>query len=174
MTNTERIAFLMQVYELIFTSKAQGTDPTTVALIHPNIALDPSRYITGKGRWFVDQTIRGFDIDLNIGDKVIQLRCLEQNPNKTDHLGNLKQNSLLAQQWHKIMWVILRNGGFLGRIQDGVWHASEQRAYSPKQPPVETPASQDRLASGIPDVNTEIPEYVLAYYAEHGDTEVPE
>ena len=122
----------------------------------------------------MDQTIRGFDIDLNIGDKVIQLRCLEQNPNKTDHLGNLKQNSLLAQQGHKIMWVILRNGGFLGRIQDGVWHASEQRAYSPKQPPVETPASQDRLASGIPDVNTEIPEYILAYYAEHGDTEVPE
>lgn len=173
MTSTERMAFLMTVYNTIFTSKAQGTNPETIRITHPNIV--PSQYRQGQGRWFVNNTVRGFDIDLNIGNKVIQLRCMEQNPNKTNSKGNFSENAILAQKGHKIMWAIIRDGGFLGKIQDGVWHVSEQRAYGPQQPHVETgPASQDRLASEIPDINTEIPEYVLAYYAEHGDTEVPE
>lgn len=212
MTNQERMALLMQVFNAIFTSKAQGTDITTVVIQSPHIVQ--TQWNKGQGRWFVKGQLRGFDLDLNLGDRVIQIRCIEQNPFKTDHLGNLKPFSLLAQQGHKIMWVINRNGDFMGRIQGGQWYASQDRATSPvkaaydyntpeheakidaaydhinrdindpnfhgipgtSQPYEQNtgPASHDQLVSELPDIETGIPEYVLAYYAEHGDAEVPE
>ena len=37
MTNQERMALLMMVYNAIFTSKAQGTDPAQVVIHHPSL-----------------------------------------------------------------------------------------------------------------------------------------
>lgn len=183
MTNTERMAFIMTVYNAIFTSREQNTNIETVVISNP--AIVPTQYSKGQGRTFVNGTVRGFDISLNVGNKVIPLRFMEQNQNKMLK-GMLTKYANLARMGHKIMWVIDQNSSFLGRIQDGQWHASEQRAYSstpPQQQYVGTqnqpnddtsPASQNQLAEEIPDVVTGIPEHVLAYYAEHGDTEVPE
>jgi hypothetical protein len=69
------------------------------------------------GRWFSDNTLRGFDVSINLGTRVIDIRCVEQNPNKLDNRGNLKWSANLARQGHKMMWVIDRNGGFLGRLR---------------------------------------------------------
>ncbi len=185
MTNTERMAFIMTVHNAIFASKEQNTNIETVVISNP--AIVPTQYSKGQGRTFVNGTIRGFDISLNVGNKVIPLRFMEQNPNKTLDGVTLTKYAILARRGHKIMWVIDQNSSFLGRIQDGQWHASEQRAYSPTPPQqqhTETHenqpyddtglAAQNQSAEEIPDVVTGIPEYVLAYYAEHGDTEAPE
>ena len=83
MTNEEQMALLMMVFNAIFTSKAQGTDITGVVVTHPSLVAwqnnqwQPSG--AQAGRWFVDGKIRGFDLDVNIGPRVISIRVLEQN-----------------------------------------------------------------------------------------------
>jgi hypothetical protein len=124
MTNEERMNILRLVFSTIFQSKAMNSDITQV-LLTTNTGQWP-------GRWFVNNTLRGFDFTLNIGDRVISLRCLEQNPNKTDNYGNLKKYANLARQGHQIMWVIDRNtNNFLGRMHNNEWHASFDPATQP-------------------------------------------
>ena len=124
MTNEQRMNLLRTIFRAIFQSKAMNSDITQVK-IQTN---------TGQwaGRWFVNGLLRGFDFSCNLGDRVIVLRCLEQNPNKTDNFGNLKKFANLARQGHQIMWVINRNDNtWLGRMHNGEWHASFQPATAP-------------------------------------------
>jgi hypothetical protein len=126
MTNEQKMQLLRFIAGTIFQSKAQNTDITQIPLI------------TNTGRWpgrMFKGDLRGFDFSLNLGDRIINLRCLEQNPNKTDNFGNLKKYAILARQGHKIMWVIdTKNNTFLGRLQDNVWYASFVTATTPAVP----------------------------------------
>jgi len=157
MTNAERMAILQKAFKLMFLSKEIGMDITQVTM-QTNTGAWP-------GRWFKDsstgqQTLRGFDFTCNLGDRGISLRCLEQNPNKTDKFGNLKKHAILARQGHKIMWVIDRNGSYLGGIIDGVWQPSFKPATTAtKQNP---PAPQNRVPenAGVPNNIPEIPDDV--------------
>jgi len=123
MTNEQRMQLLRFIADTIFMSKAQNTDITKIALA------------TNTGRWpgrMFNGDLRGYDFSLNLGDRIINLRCLEQNPNKIDNFGNLKKYAILARQGHKIMWVIeTKNNKFLGRLQDNVWYASFVPATTP-------------------------------------------
>lgn len=124
MNNDQRMNLLRTVFQAIFQSKAMNSDIKQV-IIQTN---------TGQfnGRWFVGGTLRGFDFSCNLGDRVISIRCLEQNPNKTDNFGNLKKFANLARQGHQIMWVINQNDNtWLGRMHNGEWHASFNTATQP-------------------------------------------
>ena len=188
MTNQEKMDILMGIYNVLFQSKQANTDITKVGVI-TNMGKFP-------GRWFVGQSLRGFDVDINTGDKIVEIRCIEQNPNKTDNLGNLKKHANLARQGHKIMWIINRQGGWLGCLQDGIWVPSFDPATKPAainmtetagspQPPAQSAYPEDvpeipgqpsygqHLADGIvpndlPEVagDVGIPEYVLQSISE--------
>lgn len=183
MTNAEKMAVLQTVFALIFNSKATGSDITQVKVV--------TNTGTWPGRWFKNaqtgqQSLRGFDFTCNLGDRIISLRCLEQNPDKTDNYGNLKKYANLARQGHQIMWIIDRNGSFIGRIQDGTWYASFTPATSPTvtvpptQPNVQnTPTSQNQNMNDIgldnlPEIanDVEFPDYILEEVASMED--VPE
>ena len=190
MTNQERMALLMMVYDAIFTSKAQGTDPAQVVIHHPSLmSWDGKPTGIQACRWFksgVTQqlTIRGCDLNINIGDRVIQIRIMEQNPDKES------QYAIMARQGVKITWVIdrkVQQGGWLGRIQDGQWHASEPRATYAAPVPTPATAAPTYQASGaqpietgyqsddevlepeeLPDIpnDVDIPDVVLQHFAE--------
>lgn len=171
----------MGIYNNLFQSKQNNTDITKINII-TNMGTFP-------GRWFVSQTLRGFDVDINAGDKIVQIRCLEQNPNKTDNNGNLKPNANLARMGHKIMWVIDRKDSWLGRIQDGAWIPAFETATKPAPaynyntpehamqqnlPEIPGQASYgqslaDSIVPGnVPEIpgNADIPEYVLQSVSE--------
>jgi len=117
---------LRAISNAIFMSKAQNTDITKIPLV-TNMGRWPGRMFNGG--------LRGYDFSLNLGDRTINLRCLEQNPNKTDNFGNLKKYAILARQGHQIMWVIdNKNNVFLGRLQNNVWYASFVPATTPAVP----------------------------------------
>jgi len=140
MTNQARMEFIMDVYRLIFS--LNPNDPGLHQSIQ-GIQLDPKWtpwLLYFQGRMFNDNTtglmnIRGFEVSLNIGNMVnsiiapLNLRFIEQNPNKLDNNGNLKTFANLARQGHKIMWVINKDvpNGFLGRVQNDAWFKSNQR-----------------------------------------------
>ena len=145
MSNQARMEFIMDVYRLIFS--LNPNDPGLHQSIQ-GIQMDPKWapwLLSFQGRMFNDATtklmiIRGFDASLNIGKAYadglvapLNLRFIEQNPNKVDNNGNLKTFANLARQGHKIMWVINKDipEGFLGRIQDGQWEKSRQRVIQP-------------------------------------------
>jgi len=185
MTNQDKLNILLGIYNALFKSKAEGTDIESVGLI-----TNMGKFM---GRWFVNRTLRGFDIDINLGDRIIELRCLEQNPNKTDDNGNLKTFANLARKGHKIMWVINRKGSWLGHMQDGIWTPANDPVTKPAtyvkvQPPAElnagvtvTEASvdpvkayQEHLTTGVvnleelPDIPTDrdLADYVYESVAE--------
>jgi len=138
----------MGIYNNLFQSKQSNTDITKVNII-TNMGKFP-------GRWFVSQTLRGFDVDINAGDKIVQIRCLEQNPNKTDNLGNLKPNANLARLGHKIMWVIDRKGSWLGRIQDGAWVPAFETATKPAQYNYNAPEHEARVDAAYGHIDQDI------------------
>lgn len=90
------------------------------------------------------QTVPGIDVILDINEthpnstmKPKNLRFIAQNPNKRDNMGNLKENAILARAGHQIMWVIDKDvqNGFLGKIMDDKWVASQPRAtYTARNP----------------------------------------
>jgi hypothetical protein len=146
MSNAQRMQFINHVALLIFSVPL--SDSVTLFNDMKNIftGAEWSPWVIGgqiAGRTFKDSstglgTLRGFDISLDIGMKnpngtvkLLNLRFLEQNPNKTNAQGNLKENAILARAGNKIMWVI-QNGiqnGFLGKLQNGEWIPSRPRAY---------------------------------------------
>lgn len=165
MTNEEKLSLLKLIHMAIFTSKQTGTTITNEVV--------KNQYIVGGGclgRWF-KESLRGFDVDINTGIKTIQIRCVEQNPNKMDAKGNLKWTANLARQGHKIMWVIDRNGGFLGRMQDDEWIPGFEPATQPTnyqqqaQQNVQSPAAQTESLEleELPELPNaaDIPEYIL-------------
>ena len=145
MTNQAKMMFIMMIYRLIFS--LNKNDPglqQSIQGIQPDPQWAPW-ILSFKGRCFKNSTtgflnLRGFDVSLDIGkvnpDGTIQplnLRFLEQNPDKLDNAGNLKQTSVLARQGHQLMWIIQRDvqNGFLGKVMDGKWEASAPRAVYP-------------------------------------------
>ena len=169
MTPADKMALTMAVYNNVFTSKANGIDIVTVRIVHANIVnglpiISNNVRVGGEvnGRWFKNSatglsTLRGFDIDIQTDNKILQLRFLEQNPDKTDVAGNLKVMANAARRGSKILWLINRKvqiNGFLGRVQDGVFHASQDRAVVPVaaaqvvQPPTN---NQAQVASRLPE-----------------------
>jgi len=156
MTNAEKMGLLMSLYQCIFTSRAQNLDAQSMVV--KNKYFVPSG--VAVGRWFSKGLLRGFDVDVQAGDKVLQLRMMEQNFTKTDKAGNLTYYANLAAQGHQIIWVIDRKPGgqFLGRIQNGEWHFAKPQATTPAKS-----TALPRPVSAIPDipVNIGIPEYVI-------------
>lgn len=148
MTNTEKMSLLMWMYNAIFSHKSEEM-PTVV--IPPNPAIVGAR----NGRTFKG-ALRAFDTALLINGQTTQLRVIEQNPWKRDGSGNFKQHAILAQQGHKIVWVIA-NGQFTGSIQDGVWVKS---TYTPVQNA--KPAQKFTGPQNLPEVpvGMDVPEYV--------------
>lgn len=138
----------MGIYNNLFQSKQNNTDITKVNIV-TNMGAFP-------GRWFVSQTLRGFDVDINAGDKIVQIRCIEQNPNKTDNNGNLKPNANLARMGHKIMWVIDRKDSWLGRIQDGAWVPAFETATKPAQYNYNTPEHEARVDAAYAHIEKDI------------------
>jgi len=132
MTNQQRMALIKALYNLIFTCKSQSFQQW-------QLAPKPTGYEPIITAWvprtFVNGTVRGIDIDVNDGGKILQLRFMEQNPNKEDKAGNLKETSIRARNGEFLMWVVDRKpgGGFLGSIQNGDWIASQMRATTPAQ-----------------------------------------
>ncbi len=122
MTDQERIEFMVKMASIIFEIKGKGLNPTTCTV--------QTKWGNFTGRTFSNGKLIGFDIDLNDAGDVVPLRILEQNPDKVDNYGNLKQNAILARAGHKIVWIIRRDRerGFIGKVQDGVFEKSEPRA----------------------------------------------
>ena len=92
---------------------------------------------------------------------------MEQNPNKTDKAGNLKQTAIRARNGEFIMWMMDRkpNGGFLGSIQNGKWVASQMRATQPAQYGAQAAGASHAGFSNdtVPDIPAGMttPEYVI-------------
>jgi len=145
MSNQAKMEFIMDVYRLIFS--LNPNDPGLHQSIQ-GVQIDPKWapwLLSFQGRMFKDSTtglmcIRGFEVSLNIGKVYadglaapLNLRFIEQNPNKLDSNGNLKTFANLARQGHKIIWVINKDipNGFLGRVQDGQWEKSRPRVIQP-------------------------------------------
>ena len=172
MTNQERMALLMAAYNTLFESKRTGSDITQMVVQHPNLMTwDGKPAGQQNGRWFKDGLLRGFDLNINLGNKIIKIRILEQNPNTaSDH-------AKMAQNGARIAWVIdnkVQKGGWLGRIQDGVWHVSKPRATYPATyrnsgtGPVETSPTEEVVdISELPEIpnGVGIPDAVLHAFA---------
>ena len=126
MTNDQKINLILTVVGAIFNSKL-ANDDITQRTIHTNTGTFP-------GRTFVGGKIRGFDFTCQDASGIIPLRILEQNPDKQDGYGNLKQNAVLARAGHQIAWVIRTDTNkFLGKVQDGKWEKSTPRATTTVQ-----------------------------------------
>jgi len=149
MTNEEKMNILKSIFSALFQSKQANTDITQVVIV--------TTAGNFPGRWFSDKTLRGFDVDINTGTSLVQIRCVEQNPNKRDNNGNLKWTANLAQQGHQIMWVIDRSqgGGFLGRMQRDLgsdeikWYAGFEPATRPVQQNYNTPEQEAPVGASM-------------------------
>lgn len=203
MTNDEKHTLIRNLYNVMFSTKAVGTDPETVRIHNKYIVngkplIDANGVRIGgeiHGTMFKDSstgepTIRGFDIDLQDGNKILQLRFIEQNPNKRYPDGNLKPMAIAARNGSKIMWVIDRaakTNNFLGRMQDGVWKKSNMQAVqkvskAQNAAPVIAPVVASQIPNNdedvaelmstldeIPEID-DMPEWLLEHFAE----EVPD
>lgn len=196
MTLHERMALTMQIYNSLFASKANGIDIVTVQIFHRCIVngapiLNHAQQRVGgavNGKWFKngvtgEATLRGFDIDLQVSDnRIIQLRFIEQNPDKVDDHGKLKPMAIAARRGSKIMWLIDRKvkapaNGFLARVQDGRFIPTQDRAIVPaskgaapayvpaarpaapaKSAAVASHAVNDEVADDVPWAEDNIPE----------------
>lgn len=188
MTNQEKMALLMQAYNAIFESKRLNTDIAQVIMNHPSLVVWNGQQWQAagaqNGRWFVNNTVRGFDLNINAGNnKVIEIRILEQNVNKPS------QYAVMARSGVPIAWVIDRKvkdgNAFLGRIQSGQWHASEPRATYPAAPgqivyaPVTdispTPSGVINMET-LPEIPNQeaIPEAVYNSFADDDGSDIPE
>lgn len=147
MNNQQKMELVMMAYRAIFTARQDNLlEALTGQAV--NIAMRFPQCLGARARLFKDSTtgqpnIPGFDISLDVGEinengtmKPLNLRFIAQNPNKRDGFGNLKQNAILAQRGHRIMWVINQNidNGFLGKVMDENWEPSTPRAVYPANP----------------------------------------
>jgi len=142
MTNQSRMRFLMFVSTQLFQIKQSygANAPDYWQGVRCPVNQDFSPFITYfNPRMFKNSetgqhTLFGVDATLNLGNKELRLRMIEQNPDKRYPNGNLKKFANLARQGSQIVWVINQDGGFLGRVQDGKWHFSKERAYTEVAP----------------------------------------
>jgi len=164
MDNTTKMALIRAIFNLIFQGKQTMSINTWTQAPKP-VGFE-NTIIAWVPRGFVNNTLRGVDAQINVGNRVLSLRFLEQNPNKTDHNGNLKPLAVQARSGQQIMWVIDRNvdkNGFLGRMQNGQWIPSEMRAYSPANAQAAVASPAGFSTNEVPDMpsNMSIPEYVI-------------
>ena len=143
----QKVELMMAIYRAIFTARKENL----LEDLNNAIAEIRERWgnwiLNASPRLFKDSStgikdIPGFDVILDLGETDVNgimipksLRFIAQNPNKRDNLGNLKENAILAQAGHKIMWVINTaiENGFLGKVMDGQWVPSAPRAVYPAQ-----------------------------------------
>jgi hypothetical protein len=174
MNNTERMALIKKVAELIFKAKATLTMDQWRA-----VKPQSPEIVMWNARGFVNDTLYGVDVDLNVGDRIVQIRFIEQNPSKNS------QYAEMAKRGDQIIWLIDRKAkenAFLGRIHNGKWHPSGDRAYQPVQyntavAPTAAPTAQTVPTNpevDIPDIphNIDVPDYVIQAIEE--DTYVPD
>jgi len=115
MNNKDKFNLIKAFAKTIFASKEAQTDITKASVMHPAIVSNNNKAF---GRWFLKGTLRGFDVVINDGTQITTLRILEQNPNKTDAYGNLKENAIMARAGHKIIWIIRKETKeYLGKLQ---------------------------------------------------------
>lgn len=174
MTNRERMELIKHVADLIFCVPV--TDPRTMESAINATLTDPkwAPWVIGGqvgGRTFKNSTtglatLRGYDVSLNLGElnldqtiRLTNLRFIEQNPDKLDGHGNLKENAILARRGNLIVWVIKQDpdGRFLGKIQNGEWIKSAPRAYDSPQnayPPLEAQPVKEPWESA-PDISNQ-------------------
>jgi hypothetical protein len=137
MTNAQKMALITEIFNMIFASKQVLTNEQWGKVPAPQAFAGNMTY--WGPRLFVNGTVRGVDIEVNVGDRILSLRFMEQNANKTDKNGNLKQTAIRARSGERIMWVVDRKAqvnAFLGSMQNGTWVASQDRATVPAQPQV--------------------------------------
>lgn len=190
MTANQQSAFLLHIFTLMF---------NTPHALWPQAQIgDEWRpWIVGwpiKGKLFVNGTLRAIDINLNLASGTLQLRIMEQNPNKETYPGSgiLKPTALRAKRGERIMWVINQGTGtWLGSIQNGQWVPSNKMATYPAQTQAQIPPAQmtagaameedasltdmadDFIDIGaIPDVDINIDEFVQTYCLDDEDPEV--
>lgn len=198
MTNEEKHSLIRNMYRVLFATKAEGRDAITVRvqnryIVNGKPLIDANGVRVGgevHGTMFKDsstgeKTIHGFDIDLQDGNKILQLRFIEQNPNKRYPDGNLKPMAIAARNGSKIMWVIDREAktnNFLGRMQDGVWTKSNMQAVQKASKvqnaaPVAVPVSASLIPNNEEDIDElmgtleeipeieDMPDWLLEKYA---------
>jgi hypothetical protein len=143
-----QVQLIKKIFDAIFAAKAVNMDATAIQVVDPHIVGGVAR-----GRWFKNGMLRGVDCDVNLGTRIVSLRFIEQNPQKSS------QYAAMAVRGAKIMWVIdtRTQNGFLGRMQDGQWYPSTMRATTPAPPPVQNQAMA-ASASPMPDDTIDIPE----------------
>ena len=143
MNNAQRMVLVRELFSMIFASKGVLDNEQWQFVNKPS---GFESFITvWQPRTFVKGTVRGIDIDLNAGDRVLSLRFMEQNPNKCDKAGNLKQTAIRARSGECIMCVIDRKqqvNAFLGSMQNGTWVPSQMRATQPAQANPGTPVAK--------------------------------
>ncbi len=169
MNSHEKMGLLMSIYHLIFESKTENTDITKELINDPKLLRwdwTNKTWVIGPvyGRWFVNGTLRGFDVGFDIGTKILDIRCVEQNPSTSS------QYATMAQRGSRIIWVIQRDKNvWLGRIQDGEWTPAKERAYQPVQRNAAVAQTGPANMTEIPDIpNIGIPEHVIKHYEEDG------
>ena len=162
MTNNQRKALLIHIYTQIFTiirfpfyTIKPGTELFVRRVHQFQERVAQLRLAPAWGPWIIGgtavartfkcaelgaQILIGFDVNLDISQPTpYPIRVLEQNPYKRDGAGNFKETALLAQRGVKLAWVIKNVANspgvsnFLGKVQDGVFHPNQPRAYTPKQ-----------------------------------------
>jgi hypothetical protein len=141
----QKVELMMAIYRTIFKARKENM----LEDLNNAIAAIRERWsdwvLNISPRLFKDSStnikdIPGFDVILDIGETDVNgimipksLRFIAQNPNKKDSFGNLKENAILAQTGHRIMWVINTTieNGFLGKVIDDQWIPSAPRATYP-------------------------------------------
>ncbi len=162
----QKMTLLKSIVAAIFSCKAQKLSPELISV--------PTNCGTFKGKWFAS-TLYGVDFDIAEPNGKMLIRVIEQNPNKTDAAGNRKYHANLAVQGHQIAWVIDRSkkeGGFLGRIQDGEWIPSAERATQPVNTKLPAPQNIQQVSLPIyeeetlPEITGSVPEFIIEHFSE--------
>jgi len=165
MNNAQQVAMAFDAYNKIFASKALNTDITQVTV---TTDVQPNQF---RGRYFVNRTLRGFDVAFLYNGQIASVRMLEQNPAKMSDYGRMARNGA------KIMWVIsLKNNKFLFRIQDGQLIKNEERAVYPAGSANSTARSgvsepQVRVEH-LPEIDESIADFVQHTVPEDFDNEI--
>jgi hypothetical protein len=148
MNNEQKMALITYIYNMIFgTPHAQWRQ----APLPPQFAAFITSWVP---QIWAQGAVRAVVVGINVGNRVLNLKFLEQNPNKLDSAGNLKDTSNRARRGERIMWVIDANqeNGFLGSMQNDQWVPSQDKAYQPV-----APNTQVAAAGGVPSTINNVP-----------------
>jgi hypothetical protein len=124
MEGNQQLAFIMHVFSLMFAT-------THNAWRNVKLGAEWAPWLKGaQAMLFVGGKIRAMDVALQLEKSVLNLRFMEQNPDKMDNMGALKENAIRARRGEQIMWVLKTNtdpNTWLGSVQNGQWIQGKQR-----------------------------------------------